>query len=197
MATKLVLATVLLGLIYAYTERSPASDGNIFPDELTVMLAWLASALLLSAVVLVWQMLFVVPYKLWFQEKSRADEAETAAVPKSEVARIVADCTTGGEIDIPRLRSEIDRITDPDREYYEAWDELQAKEQSERQYREEIIRQQAIVRAKAEMMTQRLHSRNHSMLTNDQHLAAMWDSEQRGETYDEMHERTLRKPDAT
>lgn len=63
---------------------------------------------------------------------------------------------------------------------------------------ESRAKEAASVRAKAEKMLERLATRRHSMMEagrsaqHDSHLAAMWDAEQRGEIYDELHRSTFR-----
>ncbi len=67
-------------------------------------------------------------------------------------------------------------------------------------FEDERAKQQAIIRAKAVMMTERLATRNCSMLEpglntkHDSYLAAMWNAEQRGEMLDGIHKSTFSLP---
>jgi hypothetical protein len=80
------------------------------------------------------------------------------------------------------------------------WDRIDDKEQEARVYQAELARKRAAITAKAQLMTDRLASRNHSMMepgrspTHDSYLAAMWDAEERGEILDETHRSTFPPP---
>lgn len=64
-------------------------------------------------------------------------------------------------------------------------------------YEAVLERQRLVVRAKAQLMTDRLSSRNWSMMEpgrsarHDSYLAAMWDAEERGHFLDETHRSTF------
>ncbi|HEY0132362.1 MAG TPA: hypothetical protein VGB57_13260, partial [Allosphingosinicella sp.] len=79
-------------------------------------------------------------------------------------------------------------------------DRIDDKEREAREYQAVLAKQRAVITAKAQLMTDRLASRNHSMMepgrspTHDSYLAAMWDAEERGEMLDETHRSTFPPP---
>jgi hypothetical protein len=141
--TKVLSTTLLLLLAYAFVHRTVADDQALFADQATMIGLAFASATIMVFIVFLAQLLFIVPHQLWKEEKDRAD-----ALLGTEAGRTVADCTSNGIVDLDRLRTEMDRITDPDREYHEAWAEAEAKDREERLYQEELAKERARSRAK-------------------------------------------------
>lgn len=125
---KLFGAAVLLGVLYLGT--SLGLETTAFSDQVKSILAGLTAIVVGVALVFLFNLLVVAPYQLWSEEKERAKRAEEALVG-TEAARIVQDCTKDGVVDYERLRAEMDRITDPDREFHEAWTEAAERQKLE------------------------------------------------------------------
>ncbi|HET9639732.1 MAG TPA: hypothetical protein VFP12_11035 [Allosphingosinicella sp.] len=74
------------------------------------------------------------------------------------------------------------------------WDRIDDKEQQARAYQAQLAAGRAAIKVKAQLMRDRLATRNHSYSSPEydtpstaSYLAAMWDAEERGHIYDEYH----------
>jgi hypothetical protein len=130
LGVKLFLGLVFLVVLYQGTRWG--IEEAAFSDELKGILAGLEAAAVGVTLLFLVNLLFVAPYQLWREERARAEAAE-AALTGTEAARIIADCTVNGVVDLERLRTEMDRITDPNREYRETWDALEVEDRLSRE----------------------------------------------------------------
>ncbi|HEX8127267.1 MAG TPA: hypothetical protein VF548_16955 [Allosphingosinicella sp.] len=78
------------------------------------------------------------------------------------------------------------------------WDRIDDKERETRDYQAKLAAGRAAIKVKAELMRDRLATRNHSYGSSESdspstasYLAALWDAEERGEIYDEYHRSTF------
>ncbi len=121
-------ALAALGLPYLYVSYFDSRATDF--DEAARATIIAGGALFTVAIVgLVLNFVFVGPYQLWKEQSERADELATLLRPKDEIERALEDSRkSDGTFDYKRLREEIDRVTDPQRDFNEAFAEASKEE---------------------------------------------------------------------